>query len=172
MTSCAARLLLIKACTCTAEEPQAICNSTYVQTFPFTYQANKQAVGDQPCICDSYSYSANTQVQNSDADVTQSLQDNSPSNSSVTRISFFLFGVSCNSDDMVVQLNGIQVGVLPAAEFDCACGAQCVTKSFTSDYTGLQSPYRIGQVNNVTIIDDPDYTLFTNGTMQVQTCLS
>ena len=90
----------------------------------------------------------------------------------MTRISFSLFGVSCNSDDMVVQLNGIQVGVLPAADFDCACGAQCVTKTFTTDYTGLQSPYRTGQVNNVTIIDDSDYTLFTNGTMQVQTCLS
>ena len=73
---------------------------------------------------------------------------------------------------MAVQLNGVQVGVLPAADFDCACGAQCVTKSVTTDFTGLQSPYRTGQINNVTIVDDADYTLFTNATMQVQTCLS
>ena len=163
---------LIRACACTADAPLASCNSTLIQTFPFTYQANNQSVGDQPCTCGSYSYSANTQDQNSNADSTQSLQDDAPSNSYVTRISFSLFGVSCNRGDMAVHLNGVQVGVLPATEFDCACGAQCVTKSFTHDFTGLQSPYLTGQINNVTIVDDPDYSLFTNGTMQVQTCLS
>lgn len=104
--------------------------------------------------------------------MTQSLQDSAPANSTVTRISFSLFGVSCNSDDMTVQLNGVQIGVLPAADFNCACGAQCVTKSFTSDFSGSESPYLTGQINNVTVADDLDYTLFTNGTMQVQTCLS
>ena len=136
------------------------------------YKASKQAAGDQPCICDSLSYSANTPDQGSNADTTQSVQDSAPANASVTQISFALFGVSCNSDDMAVQLNGVQIGVLPAADFDCACGAQCVTKSLTTDFTGLQSPYLTGQVNNVTVADDLDYTLFTNGTMQVQTCLT
>lgn len=72
---------------------------------------------------------------------------------------------------MVVQVNGVEIGALPAAEFACACGPQCITKSFTSDFTAGQSPYLAGQVNNVTIADDADYTLFTNGTMQVQTCV-
>lgn len=72
---------------------------------------------------------------------------------------------------MVVQVNGVDIGALPAADFACACGPQCVTKSFTSDFSGGQSSYVAGQVNNVTIVNDADYTLFTNGTMQVQTCL-
>lgn len=155
-------------CFCAAEQP--VCNSTLVQTFPLTYKANRQPETDSPCVCGSSSYSANTPISKADADATQRVQDSAPTNSSVMQISFSLLGISCNRAGMVVQVNGVQIGVLPAAEFACACGPQCVTKSFSSDFTGVQSPYLLGQVNNVTIVDDADYTLFTNGTMQVQTC--
>lgn len=150
---------------------EPVCNSTITQTFMFTYQASKQTAGDQPCVCNSLLYSANTADQGSDADTTQSVLDSSPANSTLKHLSFSLFGLSCNSDGIAIELNGAAFGVLHPADFDCACGAQCVNKTLSVDFPMMDTPYLIGQVNNWTILDDSDYTLFTNATLQVESCL-
>jgi len=146
-----------------------VCDSTYTQTFQFSYQANKQLVGEQPCVCGSLAYSANT--PGSDADASQAFLDSSPANSTLKYLSFSLLGLSCNSGGIGLLLNGFPLGQLPAADFDCACGAQCVTKAFTAAFPEANNPYQIGQVNSWTLADDADYTLFTNATLQVVNCL-
>ena len=122
-------------------------------------------------MCGSQVYSGNTANQDSDSDTTQSFLDTSPANSQLQHLSFSLFGLSCNSGDMAMELNGASFAELPPADFDCACGAQCVNKTSDTDFPVPNNPYLIGQVNTWTIADDNDYTLFTNATLQVKSCV-